>query len=607
MTQNLNDAQAQAVLHREGPMLVLAGPGSGKTLVITHRIENLITDYGVSPSNILVITFTKAAANEMKERFIRRMPTAGRGVTFGTFHGVFFMVLKWAYHYQGDNILREEEKLPLMREIIAHMNLEYEDENEFIASIYGEISLVKNSRVDLEHYYSTNCPEHTFRSIYESYEDYLHRHRKIDFDDMLVYTYELFSKRKDILSSWQNKFKYILIDEFQDVNKLQYDIVRMLAAPNNNLFMVGDDDQSIYRFRGAKPEIMLHVPTDYPGVKQVVLTENYRSQENIVTHALRLIACNESRFPKDIHAVREAASEVVFELFESQREENKKVIERIQSSSYPYAQTAVLFRTNTQVRFLMEQLMEYNIPFMSRDNVPNLYNHWLARDMFAYMKIALGSRRREDFFKIMNRPKRYISRESLEEPTVAFNVWQAFYEKQPWIEERIQRLSYDIGVLARMRPFAALNYIRKAMGYDEFCLEYAKYRRMNEKELYEILDELQESSKDFQNYDAWFSHIENYTKELKEMQEKQKNKKEALVLATFHSAKGLEFDAVHIVDANEGIMPYKKAVLPADIEEERRMFYVGMTRAKKELYLYAVKKINNHETDISRFIAEAGG
>lgn len=492
----------------------------------------------------------------------------------------------------------------LMREMITKMHLEYEDENEFISSILGEIGMVKNTGVELEHYYSTNCPEDIFRKIYKSYQEFLYRHKKIDFDDMLVYTYELFDKRKDILSAWQGKFQYILIDEFQDVNKIQYDIVRMLAAPKNNLFMVGDDDQSIYRFRGAKPEIMLNVPKDYKEVKQVVLKENYRSRETIVKQAMQLISCNQSRFAKNIKAVKGEGKDVVFELFETQREENKVLIERLRTGKYPYNKTAVLFRTNTQVRLLMSQLMEYNIPFVSRDNIPNLYNHWLSKDIFTYIKLAQGSRERGDILKIMNRPKRYLSRESLEETTVAFDVWQNFYAEQPWVEERIERLSYDIRMLSKMRPFAAINYIRKAIGYDEFCKEYAQYRRINEAELFDTLEELQESSREFKNYGTWFSHIEDYTKELEALRERQKDVKEGLVLATFHSAKGLEFEAVHIVDVNEGVTPYKKAILPSDIEEERRMFYVGMTRAKEELFLYAVKKINNHEVDVSRFIQE---
>ena len=599
-------SQTEAIEHKDGPALVLAGPGSGKTAVITERTSRLITEHGVDPSRILVITFTRAAAREMQERFIRRM---GKHypVTFGTFHAVFFTVLKYAYHFHAGNIIREDVKYQYMREIVTHMGLEYDDEAEFLSSIFGEISMVKNAGVPLENYYSANLPEHVFRKVYRAYDDRLRRSRLLDFDDMLVYTYELFSQRKDILSAWQKKYRYILIDEFQDINKLQFDIMKMLALPENNLFVVGDDDQSIYRFRGAKPELMLHFDQDYPDVKKIVLKENYRSTADIVNASLRLIGHNTERFEKEIQAAGNSGMPVQFSVYEDQRAENKKIIDEILAyvqEGGSYADIAILFRTNTQPRLLMEQLMDYNIPFITRDNIPNLYEHWIAKDIFAYIHMAQGSRTRRNFLQVMNRPKRYISRENVDEEEIAFDVLLDIYRDKPWIAERIEKLECDLKVLGRITPFAAINYIRQSVGYDEFCREYADYRRISEEELFEKLDELQEGAKGYRDFDAWFTHIEEYTKELKRQSEKQRENKNGVLLATLHSAKGLEFRTVYIVDVNEGLMPYKKAVLEADVEEERRMFYVGITRAKEKLKLCSVKKLNNHETEISRFIRE---
>ena len=599
-------SQTEAIEHKDGPALVLAGPGSGKTAVITERTSRLITEHGVDPSRILVITFTRAAAREMQERFIQRM---GKHypVTFGTFHAVFFTVLKYAYHFHAGNIIREDVKYQYMREIVTHMGLEYDDEAEFLSSIFGEISMVKNAGVPLENYYSANLPEHVFRKVYRAYDDRLRRSRLLDFDDMLVYTYELFSQRKDILSAWQKKYRYILIDEFQDINKLQFDIMKMLALPENNLFVVGDDDQSIYRFRGAKPELMLHFDQDYPDVKKIVLKENYRSTADIVNASLRLIGHNTERFEKEIQAAGSSGMPVQFSVYEDQRAENKKIIDEILAyvqEGGSYADIAILFRTNTQPRLLMEQLMDYNIPFITRDNIPNLYEHWIAKDIFAYIHMAQGSRTRRNFLQVMNRPKRYISRENVDEEEIAFDVLLDIYRDKPWIAERIEKLECDLKVIGRITPFAAINYIRQSVGYDEFCREYADYRRISEEELFEKLDELQEGAKGYRDFDAWFTHIEEYTKELKRQSEKQRENKNGVLLATLHSAKGLEFRTVYIVDVNEGLMPYKKAVLEADVEEERRMFYVGITRAKEKLKLCSVKKLNNHETEISRFIRE---
>ncbi len=608
MEKRYNASQIRAISHFKGPCLTLAGPGSGKTAVITERTRHLIEQYKVNPSNILVITFTKAAALEMKTRFQKLMGEGSYPVTFGTFHAVYFSILKHAYHYNAGNIIREEQKYALMRELVQKHRLEYEDEAEFVTSILGEISMVKNTGVSIQNYYSTNCAEHIFRKIYGEYHEYLYQHKLIDFDDMLVYTYELFRERKDILGAWQKKYQYILIDEFQDINKIQFDIVKMIAAPENNLFVVGDDDQSIYRFRGARPELMLHFKDDFPDAEQILLDTNYRSQKNVVEAAQNLISYNKERFPKEIKAWQSPEQEVEYAVFKSQKEECARIIWDIQNHMErggAYRDIAILFRTNTQPQMLTEKLLEYNIPFRMKDAIPNLYEHWIAKDIFTYIRIAQGSRSRKDFLKIMNRPKRYISRDSLDEEEVAFDVWEWFYEEKPWVAERIQRLEYDIRMLSGMGPFAAMNYIRRGIGYDEFCAEYADYRRMNVDDLYEVLDELQTSAKGYDTYDAWFDHIEQYGKELEKQYQKQNENQESVALSTLHSSKGLEYDNVYIIDVNEGIMPYKKAVLDGEIEEERRMFYVGMTRAKKNLHLFSIQQLNHKDTDFSRFIKES--
>ena len=398
------------------------------------------------------------------------------------------------------------------------------------------------------------------------------------------------------------------MDEFQDINKIQFDVLKMLAEPQNNLFIVGDDDQSIYRFRGAKPEIMLNFKKDFPDAKEILLDTNYRSKANIVKHALQVIGHNKERYQKNIVANQEDGAEIDFQIFKTQREENAKIIWDIQEQidrGGNYSEFAILFRTNTQPRLLMEQLMEYNIPFRTRDNIPNLYDHWIAKDIFTYIRIAQGSRYRKDFFQIMNRPKRYISRDSLDEEMVAFDVWAWYYEEQPWVAERIERLEYDIKMLSGMKPYAAINYIRHGIGYDDFCQEYADYRRIKPEDLYDLLEELQDSAKGYESYEAWFEHIEEYEKELERMRQKQNLNENSVALATLHSSKGLEYETVYIVDVNEGLMPYKKAVLDPEIEEERRMFYVGMTRAKRDLHLFSVKNLNNKELEVSRFIKEA--
>lgn len=605
---DFNKAQKEAIFHQKGPMLVLAGPGSGKTRVITERAKVLIEQYQVEPHKILVITFTKAAAEEMKERFKKRMEGVYTPVWFGTFHAIFFTILKHAYHYNSSNILREEQKKQFFREILQKLELEIEDENEFLGEIESEISLVKGEMISLEHYFPMNCSTEVFKTFFEEYNKKLQQYRLIDFDDMLVYCYELLSQRADILKMWQTQFEYILIDEFQDCNKIQYDIMRMLAKPENNLFIVGDDDQSIYRFRGARPEIMLKFQNDYSNAKKVLLDINYRSTKSIVEAAAKVIQKNKERFPKNIRTINEQGESVCIQSFENLLLENKKTVETVlayKKAGILFSEMAVLFRTNTQPGALVEKLMEYNIPFRMKDNIPNIYDHWIARNIICYIKIALGNRERGLFLQIMNRPKRYISREYIDTTMVDFERLRTYYEDKDWMAERIDRLEYDLKIIKNLRPYTAIQYIRKGIGYEEYLVEYAAYRRIKSEELFDLLDEIQEASKEFETFEDWFLHIEKYGEELKEQIQKGKEQKEeAVTMSTMHSAKGLEYKVVIIVDVNEGIIPHRKAVLDADLEEERRMFYVAMTRAKRYLHIFYVKERYNKELEVSRFLSQ---
>ena len=599
-------AQTQAIMHKDGPMMVLAGPGSGKTTVITHRVQYLTKEYGIDPGDILVITFTRATAEEMRERY-EALTGGGSRVTFGTFHSIFFRILKLAYRYTADNIVREEQQMQFVRELAQAGGLEPEDENEFAASILSEISSVKGERIALEHYYSKNCPDAVFRQLYAGYEEKMRRAGLIDFDDMMVLCLELFTERKDILSAWQRRYRYILIDEFQDINRLQYEIVRMLAKPEDNLFIVGDDDQSIYRFRGAKPEIMLGFERDYPGTGRILLDVNYRSTEEIVAPALRLIGENQKRFSKAIHTTGRHGKNVITKLWQDPGEENLAIAREIQlylQSGVRPGDIAVLYRTNAGPRFLMEKLMEYNLPFRTRDTVPNLYEHWISRNILTYIRIAMGSRAREDILQVINRPKRYISRDAMPDETVSFEKMKAFYAEKDWIAERIESLEGDLRAIARMSPLAAVNYIRQGMGYDEYLIEYATFRRMRPEELLETADELKESAAGFKTFDEWFAHIEAYKEELLRQAAQRRTETDAITLATMHSAKGLEFPIVYILDANEGITPHSRAMLDEDMEEERRLFYVAMTRAKTRLHVYAVRERYHKKAEVSRFVWE---
>lgn len=608
---SFNRAQIQAIHHFKGACMVLAGPGSGKTTVITQRTKTLIQEYGVNPSEILVITFTKMAAREMQERFFKLMGTERPSVSFGTFHAVYFKILKYAYGLSAANILTEEQKIQWLKELVEQEQLEVEDEIELVHSIISEISLVKGERIALEYYYAKNCSNEAFQRIYTGYQEKLKYNRKLDFDDMLVLTYELLTEREDILKGWQKKYRFILIDEFQDINQIQYDTIRLLAEPENNLFIVGDDDQSIYRFRGSKPEIMLNFTKDYPKTIKILLDWNYRSVKNIVDTACQVIASNTKRFPKKIQAARPVGEPIEIKCYSTPIEESKAILQQIAkylAQGRQYSDMAVLFRTNTDARFLVERFMEYQIPFHMKEVIPNLFEHWITKDILTYIRIAMGSRERGDFLQIINRPKRYISRDCLDSAEFSFDRLEMFYQEKYWMVERIRKLEEDIYFLRDLSPYAAITYIRKGIGYDEYIKEYAEYRHINVQELYHLIDEIQESAEDYITYEEWFTHIEAYKKELeRQVQEAESLQgNDQIEMVTLHSSKGLEYEIVFIIDAVEGVIPHQKAVLEDDMEEERRMFYVGMTRAKERLHIYAIRERYHKPVVVSRFLRETG-
>ena len=604
---SLNSAQIQAIAHKEGPCMVLAGPGSGKTTVITKRIEHLIKKHKVKPEEILVITFSKAASKEMRDRFHALDLRQSYPVTFGTFHGIYYGILKWAYELTSENIFSDDQKYQLLQRVVERMDLEIDDEKEFLQGIAGEISNVKNNQISLTEYKSLNCEEEVFSQIFKTYENERKRIRKIDFDDMLVLTYELFQKRPDILAMWQKKFKYILIDEFQDINKVQYDVIRMLAAPENNLFIVGDDDQSIYRFRGARPEIMLNFSKDFPNARQILLDVNYRSTKAIVNGAARVIKHNKHRYQKEIATYNEQGMNVHIQEVKHPIEESKYVIAEIQKAlkaRISPADIAVLFRTSAEARALVETCMEYNVPYHMKESFPNIYEHFIARNLCAYMKMALGERSRKLFLEIMNRPNRYISRDSLEHGEVSFEELRRLYHDKEWMLDRIDQLEVDFKIIKRCAPYAAIQYIRKHIGYDDFLKEYAVKRRIKLDELMDVLKEIEERSKEYKTIEEWFAHIEEYTEQLRRQMEYKEPSPKSVALMTMHGAKGLEFHTVFIIGANEDICPYKKAETDEEIEEERRLFYVAMTRAKKRLVISYSKERNGKKMKQSRFVGE---
>jgi len=583
---NYSSNQKKAIEHGAGPLMVLAGPGSGKTFVITHRIKYLIEGPGINPAHILVVTFSRAAAKEMKDRFEKLYSKSP--VTFGTFHSVFFNLLKTAYGFNSEQIASDELRYTLIKELIKRNAIENEDINTLAGNLLNEIALVKQDNISIKNYYSNSISSDTFKKIYIDYESELEARGKLDFEDMLSLTYELLSERSDILKAVQNRYRYILVDEFQDINFLQYNIIKLIAGEKQNITVVGDDDQSIYRFRGARPEIMLGFERDFRNVKKVFLDINFRSSTQIVNASTKLISFNSKRFPKTFKAKNGEGAPVSLIEFKNPFHEVNSIIKDIKDyikSGQDINNIAVLYRTNLSPRLLIERLVRNNIPFTIRDAIPNLFDHWVAKDIISYIKLAINMGDKSDLLRISNKPNRYISRDSLSSSRANIETLFDYYDDKSYMIKRIVELREHLRTIKNLKPATALRYIRNVVGYDEYIEEYCDMNGVESDDCYGILGDLENSAEEYNTFNDWFVHMDEYKDEIIEARKKSNENDKGVRLMTFHSSKGLEFDIVYIIDVNEGSVPYKKAKGVDEIEEERRMFYVAMTRARKKLFI----------------------
>ena len=811
----LNSEQQKAVDRLYGPVMVLAGPGAGKTAVIVERVLAMLRE-GIRGESILVITFTRAAAAEMRGRFLARSANAGQPdefpglsalqseaerVTFGTFHSVFFGILKRELGLSADNIADEETKRRIISDILEELRIPLENPRIYIDELLAGISSRKTHSLEEEEMSSrlgqsaaggsaSRIPEtggsrlqgqiaagsaavrspeagdarpghssptgfareqsnhshaqvtnaamrHTdgpsitesaeLARIYKCYRREMRERRLVDYDDMILMTLKVLRERTESLEYWRSRFRFLLVDEFQDSSLAQYEILRLLAPPsaNANIFVVGDDDQNIYGFRGARPEIMLSFPKDYPRAAMIKLGINYRSSAEIVAASQRLVRHNSLRFPKEITAAESgratqvdgnrlnigraartdggdlytgtACSAVTIRGFDRPRSQNEFILAEIRSlhsRKVPYNEIAVLYRTASGCRALTDLLSEAGIPFSADPTPPNIYSHWIAEDVAAYMRIFAGSRNRRDFLRIINKPSRWIKRSLFTTETVDLAMVARKAGRNSRVIDALRKLYFDIQKAAAMSPYAAISYLRRGMYYDEYLKEYADSRLTDYEELCLIMDELQEDAAQLRTFDDWLRHavrasargdspagsalspdvgegfpsgkgdgdkvseagsaadnmrtgseVSGCGSEVGSVTEKMRaNSKtsgagsitdkmriaskisgcgsgtasavditrttlkdgDAVRISTMHRAKGLEFEAVFIPDANEGHTPYRLAKDPAAMEEERRLFYVAMTRAKRRLYVLCTKRRGNRGMEPSRFIRELG-
>lgn len=592
---NCNEAQLQAVKHVSGPMLLIAGPGSGKTFTITERIRYLIEESGIEPSQILVITFTKAAASEMEQRFRNARKGKSYSVNFGTFHAVYFHILKQTYQYTSQNIISEKEKRAYLKQVLRG---EKENENELIEHLLNEFGKVKNSIGGMEnyHYESVFLTPEEFAENYRCYRKICIKERKMDFDDMALLCLDLFKKRPDILAKWQKKFSFIMIDEFQDINLAQYEVIRLLSGDSKNLTVVGDDDQSIYGFRGADPSIMKKFLANFPYAKTVMLEKNYRSAEPIIRFSMQIISENKNRFLKTIQAGTEKKGKISINKFKNRESEYESLIWKLreQQKAGFLSECAIICRTNKETMEIKNLLKSAKIPFYGKTQEVSIFEHFIMKDIRDYIQFSEGDRSRGLFFRIMNKPQRYFLRDSIEEK-VNFEHMKQYYQGNQKIIDQIIELENHTKNLKDMSPFLAVNYIRKAIGYDDYILEMEK--RDKSINLKEIIEKIQQDAACYRSMKEWFLSLD----ERKKQSETPDHLEESgVTVITMHGAKGLEYKSVFLPNVNEGNVPYGKMLSEDEVEEERRIFYVAVTRAKEELEIFYIEDGNRKRP--SRFL-----
>lgn len=604
LIDHLNEVQRNAVIHNKGPMMVLAGPGSGKTTVIIHRVKYLIEEYNVSPRQILVVTFTKAAASEMKKRFLELTGAGRTNVTLSTFHSLFYRIIKG--NYDLDSVVREDERKMVIKNIFVKLGVSIDEET--VTNVMNEMGYITNNLIPVQEFSSAEISDENFSKVCAAYEEYKTARNKIDFDDMMIKCHELFLSNPDILKLWQDKFEYILVDEFQDISKIQYECLKMLADKEKNLFIVGDDDQSIYSFRGSRPEFLLNFSEEYPQTQRVILNINYRSNESIIKLCNRIISRNKARHVKEMKGTGRVGEPPKIIYCDDTESEAKIITDKIRelSREIPLTEMAVIYRVNLQSRAFIDIFINENLPFTIKDQTPSIYEHWVVKDIIAYLRLSQNRNLPEEGARIINKPSRYINnsfvREALQNGKFFDYLLTSPYLK-PYQKGRIDELLFYLNAISKRTPYDAYKYIRNSVGYSDYILSYCEYRKIKHNGLFEILDELQEGSKNFETINEYIEHVEK-ARESGKKKEIGERKTEGITLSTMHSAKGLEYEAVFVISAVEGIIPYEKSSEPSEIEEERRLFYVGATRAKNYLYISVVRNKNGQEMQPTPFLSE---
>ncbi|MBE6053704.1 MAG: ATP-dependent helicase [Clostridium sartagoforme] len=600
MKVNLDKYQKKAVYINKKNVLVVAAPGSGKTTVIINRVNYLVTELNIKVGNIIVITFTRAAADNMRTRY-KNVFNREVAPFFGTFHGLFYKIL-----------LREGYNISIIQGGIAHRIIKsvlakYSDEvsEDKIKEVLNNISFFKTSLKNIEDF-KPSISKDIFAEALEKYEEYKKKNGLWDFDDLSIKVITLFKENKEVLNKYLFLFKYVLVDEFQDCDELQIEFLKMMNE-NNSLFAVGDEDQCIYSFRGSKPEYMVTFQDIFKGGEKIYLSINYRSNENIVEASNAVIKNNSKRNSKKINSYKKTNGIIKFSSPYDESLQGEEISKIVEKSMENISENAVLYRTNMEARSMIDTFTRRKVPFVLLDKGYNFFEHFISKDILAYLRLAINIKDRESFLYIINKPFRYVSKSNLEylrnyrEDKCPFDILIEKKDTPPYQAKKLDELRRDIIHLNKLSLASAIQYVVTELGYIDYLKEYSERYNQSIDDLEDIVEEFKSAADGLRTIIELLAHVEK----VKEKIEESKEVKEGVILSTIHGVKGMEFKNVFLINANEETIPHRSS-MEENIEEERRLFYVGITRAIDNLYIFSPKTQRGKFKDPSRFVTEGG-
>lgn len=579
-----NIAQERAIQTLEGQVLLISCPGSGKTTTMIRRIKAMI-DSGINSSHIVMVTFTDAAATEMRERFFKQYGSCN--ATFCTIHSLCLKILSGARDTHL-RIIQAHEQFSMLYDCLKSVRI---PAGTALKDILGDISAFKNSGKPIAEFASVVLKPAEFSIVFKAYEAKKKQSDFMDFDDMLCLCKELLTDNDGVLKECQEKYRYIMCDEYQDTNQIQKEILYLLAGKDGNICVVGDDDQSIYGFRGALPVIMMDFKKDYPKLCEISMDINYRSRPEIIAVSSNLIRNNTERFSKEFVAARDGHGEVIFKTLTERKAEFDYLLDtiaHITASGADPARIAVLARTNMQLDDVAAELNRRRISYTSSEAIKDIYEHFIFADITSYLRLINGGWRASELLQVLNKPVRYLREidfrgtRALDLDTLLENVRKNGYSRNTNIDA-VTKFHHDIQDLRNVPLAGQVKGIAEQIGYRSYLFDYARATDQNDDFMIAKLDFFIADAEQYSSTDEWLGkasdHIQCHKKQMRNKSEK------AITLSTMHRAKGLEWDTVFIIDCCHGSIPISKAKLKSEIEEERRLFYVAVTRAREALYL----------------------